>query len=313
MDQFAIDVDKGLSSNPKYLHSKYFYDKKGDKIFQKIMSLDEYYLTGSEFEILEKYKDPLLQHIISGTKNFELVEFGAGDGLKTKILLGYFLDRQVTFKYLPIDISKNALNGLMQDLDATYPTLDGHAINDDYFRALHNLRGDQIRKVVMFLGSNIGNFTPTKALEFLQNMHKELNSGDYLLIGIDLKKDPEIILRAYNDSQGVTKQFNLNLLERINEELGANFDLNNFHHAPRYDPDRGAALSYLVSAKDQTIDIAAIGKSFEFRKYEKIATEISQKYSIPEIEALATSAGFEVVEHFLDSRGYFVDTLWTIK
>jgi len=295
---------------PKFLSSKYFYDKRGDKLFQEIMELEEYYLTRSEFEILNRYKDQFLNYFAIGDESFHLIEFGAGDGLKTKVLLSHFLENNAEFKYSPIDISENALKSLMEDLGDTYPDLYRESIHNDYFSALHDLKKFSTRKVVMFLGSNIGNFRPNVAETFLQNMKEELNVGDYVLIGFDLKKDPELILKAYNDSKGITKQFNLNLLSRINRELDANFNIESFDHDPSYDSSTGAAESHIVSLTDQKVTVDALGMVFSFSKGEKVFTEVSQKYSIEEIEAFARIAGFQVLENFYDSKGLFVDTLW---
>lgn len=313
MDQFAREVEQGLSAQPKYLSSKYFYDKTGDKLFQEIMKLEEYYLTRSEFEILNRYKEELLDYFAIGDESFHLIEFGAGDGLKTKVLLSHFLEDNAEFKYSPIDISENALKNLMEDLSDTYPDLDGDPIHNDYFSALHEIKKFSTRKVVMFLGSNIGNFRPNVAESFLQNIKGELNAGDYVLIGFDLKKDPDLILKAYNDSQGVTKEFNLNLLRRINRELSANFDIEGFDHDPSYDSNTGTAESHIVSLADQKVTIDALNREFSFSKGERIFTEVSQKYSIEEIEAFAQKAGFQVLENFYDSKSLFVDTLWKVK
>lgn len=313
MNQFAIDVEAGLSSEPKYLSSKYFYNKRGDELFQEIMDLDEYYLTRSEFEILENSKNCLLEHFAAEGDEFQLIEFGAGDGLKTKVLLSHFLDSQSKFKYRPIDISENALKNLKTDLVATYSNLEICGINSDYFSALHSLKDIKTRKVVVFLGSNIGNFTPLEASGFLQNMRNELTSGDLVLIGIDLKKDPALILNAYNDSEGVTREFNMNLLQRLNDELDADFVLDNFKHSPSYNPHTGAALSHIVSLKDQVVRVGVIDKKYSFDQGELILTEISQKYSIDQVEALAEEAGFSIVENFFDSNNYFVDTLWLVN
>ena len=164
----------------------------------------------------------------------------------------------------------------------------------------------------MFLGSNIGNFRPKMAQTFLQTIKNELNTGDYVLIGIDLKKDPDLILKAYNDSGGVTKEFNLNLLRRINRELDANFNIGTFDHDPSYNSTTGAAESHLVSLTNQKVTIGALEREFSFSKGERIFTEVSQKYSIDEIEAFAEATGFQVLENFFDSKGFFVDTLWKV-
>lgn len=308
ISEFEKDVLDGLSSTPKSIPSRYFYDETGDKLFQQIMTLDEYYLTKAEFEILNTYGEEIIQKYLHDT--FQLVELGAGDGLKTKILLDEVFASGKKFNYLPVDISTHALESLMTDLHANYPHLNGYGISDDYFSALKKINGVEKQKVVMFLGSNIGNYTPPEAENFLIEMRNNLQPDDILLIGIDLKKDPEVIRRAYDDSQGVTKEFNLNLLRRINRELGGNFKLEDFDHLPIYDSASGAAKSFLISKKDQTVKINAISKTFSFAKNELIGTEISQKYSLEEIADMSVRTGFELQSNYLDQKGYFVDTIW---
>lgn len=308
ISEFEKDVLDGLSSTPKSIPSRYFYDETGDKLFQQIMTLDEYYLTKAEFEILNTYGEEIIQKYLHDT--FQLVELGAGDGLKTKILLDEVFASGKKFNYLPVDISTHALESLMTDLHANYPHLNGYGISDDYFSALKKINGVEKQKVVMFLGSNIGNYTPPEAENFLIEMRNNLQPDDILLIGIDLKKDPEVIRRAYDDSQGVTKDFNLNLLRRINRELGGNFKLEDFDHLPIYDSASGAAKSFLISKKDQTVKINAISKTFSFAKNELIGTEISQKYSLEEIADMSVRTGFELQSNYLDQKGYFVDTIW---
>lgn len=308
ISEFEKDVLDGLSSTPKSIPSRYFYDETGDKLFQQIMTLDEYYLTKAEFEILNTYGEEIIQKYLHDT--FQLVELGAGDGLKTKILLDEVFASGKKFNYLPVDISTHALESLMTDLHANYPHLNGYGISDDYFSALKKINGVEKQKVVMFLGSNIGNYTPPEAENFLIEMRNNLQPDDILLIGIDLKKDPEVIRRAYDDSQGVTKEFNLNLLRRINRELGGNFKLEDFDHLPIYDSASGAAKSFLISKKDQTVKINAISKTFSFAKNELISTEISQKYSLEEIADMSERTGFELQSNYLDQKGYFVDTIW---
>ena len=308
ISEFEKDVLDGLSSTPKSIPSRYFYDETGDKLFQQIMTLDEYYLTKAEFEILSTYGDEIIQKYLHDT--FQLVELGAGDGLKTKIFLDEVFASGKKFNYLPVDISTHALESLMTDLHANYPNLNGYGISDDYFSALKKINGVEKQKVVMFLGSNIGNYTPQEAENFLIEMRKNLQLDDILLIGIDLKKDSEVIRRAYDDSQGVTKEFNLNLLRRINRELGANFKLEDFDHLPIYDSASGAAKSFIISKKDQTVKINAISKTFSFAKNELIGTEISQKYSLEEIADMSERTGFELQSNYIDHKGYFVDTIW---
>jgi len=314
-ETFASDVIEGLSSTPKFLSSKYFYDEKGDAIFQQIMDMPSYYLTRSEYQIFDTHKQALLQLFGPNCTPFHLVEFGAGDGLKTKVLLKHFIDQKACFRYLPIDISENVLSLLTHDLEINFPTLEVEPLANDYFKALDilNQREQNERKVILFLGSNIGNFEHDQAIGFLQKMRQHLNPNDLLLIGFDLKKDPSVILEAYNDKEGVTASFNLNLLDRINKEFDGNFDTSKFRHNPTYNPLTGATKSYMVSTEDQVITLEKLGKSFHFEAWEAIDMEISQKYSLSTIQHLADKAGFEVTSNFFDKNNYFVDSVWSVK
>jgi len=307
-DTFSREILEGLQSTPKRLPSKYFYDKEGDRLFQEIMKLDEYYLTSCEHEILTTYRDQILRLFTSDNRPFNLVEFGAGDGYKTKILLKHFLEKQVDFDYVPIDISSNVLKILENNLQQELPDLRIRPIADDYFRALHNLRNGGVRNVVLFLGSNIGNYAQERAFEFLSQVYKELKRDDLMLIGFDLKKDPHAILAAYNDSKGITRQFNLNLLHRINHELDAGINVEAFMHYPVYNPLSGTAKSYLVSRRAQSFVID--GHDIELDAWEAIHTEVSQKFSPSDITRMASLTGFTDLENFTDSRNYFVDSIW---
>ena len=312
--QFAMDVAEGLSASPKRLSSKYFYDQEGDKIFQAIMAMPEYYLTRSEFEILETNKKAFLELFRNGSGRFNLIEFGAGDGLKTKILLRHFTEQKTDFQYFPIDISGNVLKLLVNDLKKTLPELKVEPMQDDYFKALGRLTETTDRRnVVLFLGSNIGNFTEGEAISFLSKLGENLNKGDLILIGFDLKKDPERIRDAYNDKTGITRAFNLNLLKRINKELGGEFDLDKFQHYQMYDPVSGEARSFLMSRQKQEVRINALDKSFQFGAWEPVHVEISRKYNISTIEKYARESGFEAKQLFYDCRHFYVNALWEKK
>jgi len=310
-DQFAIDVDRGLSSRPKYLPSKYFYDKQGDKLFQEIMNLPEYYLTRSEFEIFDQHKSTMLQSFRQNGRPFDLIEFGAGDGIKTKVILEHFLQENTNFKYYPIDISANIIHSLSEDLNRSLPALQFEGLVDDYFNALARLNHvDHNPKVILFLGSNIGNFTESQANHFLSHMHGLMRTGDKLMIGFDLKKDPRVIKAAYNDAQGVTRAFNLNLLKRINAELEANFDLTKFIHQPTYNPETGEAKSYILSIQDQDVHITATNTTYHFSAWESIFVEVSQKYDHDYISRLARHNGFKIGDNLYDCKHYYVDSVW---
>lgn len=307
---FAHDVKEGLTSSPKRLPSKYFYDKQGDRIFQEIMHLPEYYLTRSEFEILDRNKQVFLDFFRS-KNSFNLIEFGAGDGLKTKILLRHFSEQNTRFRYIPVDISGHVLKLLTDELKQELPSVETTPLQDDYFLALNRLsKTGGSRNVVLFLGSNIGNFSEDEAIRFLQAMGKNINSGDLALIGFDLKKDPDIIRRAYNDEAGVTRAFNLNLLSRINRELDANFDPDKFMHYPSYDPVSGEARSYIVSKTEQDVHIGSLVQTFRFKAWEPIHVEISRKYDINTIRKYAAAAGFVMRELFYDQHHFYVNALW---
>lgn len=314
LTEFAQDTLVGLSANPKYLSSKYFYDEKGSKIFQDIMRMPEYYLTDCELEIFQSHKQDIFEDFLGSESQFELVELGAGDGLKTKILLSHFLSQNAPFKFTPIDISEEAVNSLVHDLEIEIPDLQVDGQIGDYFHLIQDLKGaGQVRKIILFLGSNIGNFNEKEAFEFLSHLKKVLNPNDLVFIGFDLKKDPDIILRAYNDPNGNTAAFNLNLLHRINHELGANFDVDNFKHHEIYSPQTGTAKSFLVSLKSQKINIPALDKTILFKEGELIFTEMSQKYDLSMINEIAGESGFKVVRNFHDKRQYFVNSLWKLN
>jgi len=314
LTQFAKDVITGLSKVPKAIPSKYFYDEEGDRIFQQIMDMPEYYLTNCEFEILQQQTKNILQAAKVLKEPFNLVEFGAGDGLKTKLLLNYLVDHQADFTYHPVDISASILEELKKSLGESIPSLEVDPMNMDYFTALHAMKSlNERRTLVLFLGSNIGNFHLDEAAVFLGKLAAESKDGDMLLLGVDLKKDPKIILDAYDDPHLITAAFNLNLLSRMNRELEADFNVEDFNHHTLYEEKTGEVLSYLISIKEQSVNLASQNKTIHFNENEMIHTEISKKYSLEELDSLAAHLDFEVIYHFLDSKEYFTDTLWRIN
>lgn len=306
----AENVRMGLVQTPKSLSSRFLYDAEGSRLFQEIMHLPEYYLTRSEYEILDKYKADLL--LLFGRKDpFDLIELGAGDGLKTKVLLRHFLTQKAQFSYVPIDISADALDKLAVDLRQAFADLVMEPKHDDYFNALQRLAVDSDRrKVVLFLGSNIGNFTPAEATEFYRQIADRLRPGDLVLTGFDLQKDPAIIQAAYSDAQGVTRDFNLNLLRRINRELDADFDLAYFDHYESYNPENGEARSYLVSQRRQSVLIRSLEMQVDFENAEVIHTEISRKFLKTDIFGLADATGFAMAGWFADRKDYFADVIF---
>lgn len=308
-EAFHQDVIRGLTATNKYLDSKYFYDAKGDYLFQQIMQSPEYYPTNCEMEILREQSAKISQAIHAYTPHFDVVELGAGDATKSIHLLQQLQQTNADFTYYPVDISGNVISQLEKTLPSKLPSLQLHGLNGEYFEMLHqaNMLSSK-NKVVFCMGGNIGNFTPPEARKFCRQLRRHLQPGDLLLTGFDLKKHPQIILNAYDDAAGITRDFNLNLLHRINEELGADFDLTKFDHYPTYDPGTGACKSYLISLEDQQVHIGT--QSFDFATHEPIYMEISQKYSLAETETLAMHSGFKPVANFFDRKNWFVDCLW---
>lgn len=307
--KFYEDVIRGLKSSPKFLQSKYFYDAEGDRIFQQIMKLPEYYLTKCELEIFSKQTTAICDTFLKHFTEFDIVELGAGDATKSVYLLDYLVKSGVDFTYYPIDISENVIELLENELPHKIPGLKISGLNGEYFDMIKEVNNlSDRKKIFLFLGSNIGNFSKSEAKDFLTLLHDQISPGDLMFIGFDLKKNPSQILAAYNDSQGVTGEFNLNLLRRINKELDANFDINSFVHRPAYDEETGACNSYLVSLKNHQVSIGET-EVIEFIENEPIHLEISQKYSIEEIESLIQNSGFKSVINFFDSNYWFTDVI----
>ena len=308
-EQFYADVIKGLQATPKHLSSKYFYDAVGDKLFQDLMNCDEYYPTNCELEIFTRQTAEICQAMIADGDAFDLIELGAGDATKSTFLLKYLLEQKADFSYLPIDISNNVISYLNATLPVTLPGLQVTGLNGDYFDMLKKAASISTRrKVVLFLGSNVGNMPVSDAENFCKELRNHLSQGDMLLIGIDLKKNPKTVLAAYNDKEGITKRFNLNLLERMNRELNADFDVTKFEHYPMYDPETGACKSYLISLEDQQVKIRK--ETVSFCKDEYIYMEISQKYNVMQTNQMATGAGFKPLNIFFDTKKWFIDAIW---
>ena len=305
---FENDVINGLTARRKRLPSKYFYDSIGDDLFQQIMELDEYYLTRKERDIFIQHSSEILKAI--GSTAFRIVELGAGDGSKTKILLKDFIAQGADFTYTPIDISKNVLDQLSQNLKSDLPQLKIQPEHGDYFKALEGIHDSHNgeKNVLFFLGSNVGNFGDDGDVTFLTKLGNYLEPGELLFMGVDLKKDPSIILRAYDDTMGVTKSFNLNLLERINRELNGNFETSNFIHYPYYNPQTGECRSYLISTKKHEVQVS--DHIIQFEAWEAIFMEISKKFDQSHLSTLAELSGFKQVTEFCDEQYWFANVLW---
>lgn len=311
MNQFLQDVLTGLNATPKYLHSKYLYDGQGDILFEEIMHSQEYYVTDCEMEIFQTQCERLCEYIKSFFNGFDVIELGAGDGIKSYHLLKCLQTQNTEFTYYPIDISTQMIGHLEETLPEKIPGLKVNGLNGDYFDMLEEAtRLSDKPKVVLFLGANIGNMPPAEAEQFCRKLHSLLQKGDLVLMGFDLQKNPWVIFNAYNDHGGITREFNLNLLRRINTELGADFDLDHFEHYENYDPETGACKSYIISLKEQVVHIDK--KPIKFKENEYVFTETSQKYRLDETDELAVKTGFKPLDHLFDSKKWFTDVLWEV-
>jgi dimethylhistidine N-methyltransferase len=296
---FLADVIAGLSSNPRTLPCKYFYDERGAALFQKICELPEYYITRTEIDILDRNRAEIASQIGANT---ELIGLGTGAGTKTRILIEALKDPAV---YIPVDISEKQLRESTALFQEIFPDLEILPVCADYLQpvALPSPNRKAARNVVYFPGSTIGNFEPNEALGFLRRIANICHRDGGLLIGVDLKKDQLVLEAAYNDGAGVTAQFNLNLLDRLNRELGADFDLDQWRHRAIYNSSAGRIEMHLISEIDQFVHLDE--HKFHFRRGEKIITEYSYKYAPEEFAALADKAGFEFVRMWTDDRRLF--------
>lgn len=305
---FAEAVRIGLQATPKSLSSMYFYDDRGSELFQAISRHPDYYLTSTEHSILTSNADVIFDCI--DCTELDVVELGAGDGHKTQILLNAFSRGGKSINYYPIDISAEAVRLLEDGLDIP-SNVTLNPIVADHFSGLDEVSAESERtKLVLFLGSSIGNFNQRDSINFLNNIASHLHAGDFLLIGFDLKKDINRLIRAYNDSAGLTEAFNKNLLMRINRELGGNFNPDSFQHFGTYNPIIGAMESYLIASSQQCVAIDRLNLSVSFSAWEPIHLEYSFKYSINDISHFASKSDFAVVQNYIDSDVPFCDSLW---
>ena len=303
----AEDVRNGLSAYPKRFLPKYFYDELGSQLFEAICLLPEYYLTRAENEILLRYADEIAA-AVDGHKT--LVEMGSGSASKTRLIIEALLRSQDELVFMPVDISATALESSSRILLQSYPRLKIEAFAADYFAGLAELgKKPRRRTLALFLGSNISNFDPDEAVRFLQAMRKVLQKGDALLLGADLKKDPTILEAAYNDALGVTSAFNLNVLARINRELGGSFDLHAFRHHAFYNESAGRIEIYIESLRDQTVQIEKLSLEVSFHTGELIHTENSYKYDAAGIAQLASDTRFTYSRSWFDSQERFSSNL----
>jgi dimethylhistidine N-methyltransferase len=297
--EFLADVIAGLSSNPRTIPCKYFYDEHGASLFQRICELPEYYVTRTEIDILDRHRADIASQLGPGV---ELIGLGTGAGTKTRILIEALEDPAV---YIPVDISEKQLRQSAAIFRKTFRHLEILPVCADYLQpvVLPSPSRKPVRNVVYFPGSTIGNFEPDEAVQFLRRIANVCPGGGGLLIGVDLKKDRQVLEAAYNDSAGVTAQFNLNLLRRINRELGADFDLDQWRHRAIYNSKASRIEMHLISEADQIVHFNE--HKFHFRRGEKIITEYSYKYAPDEFAAFAAKAGFNFVRIWTDKAALF--------
>jgi L-histidine Nalpha-methyltransferase len=304
------DVYKGLTAPQKNIPSVYFYDERGSQLFEQITTLPEYYPTRSEAEILHKHADEIATF---SSSNSLLVELGSGSSIKTQYLIKAFLNRFKNLQYVPIDVSEAILNETALELSRTFPALNVDPVIARYEEGLEKIEDINKSKFIIWLGSSIGNFNKPEAAAFLRTLKSQFSSSDQLLLGIDLIKDKATLENAYNDSSGVTAEFNLNLLHRMNDELGADFDVANFRHIAVFNEQMGRVEMYLESLSDQIVFIEKLNLEITFAKNELLHTENSNKFTLEEIEYLATSAGFVLNKQWFDSNKRFSLNLLTLS
>ena len=311
-EEFANDVARCLASKNKYINPKYLYDKIGSQLFEQICLQPEYYLTRAEASILNK-RAPIISKLAGS--NIKIIELGSGSSSKTAILLSYLSSQKKRIYYFPIDISSSILIETERKLKSQFPNASIIGIRSEYETGIDRASAECMAigknkqipytKLILFLGSSIGNFELIEAKSLLRSIREKLHTNDFLLIGFDLQKDESVLNAAYNDKAGMTANFNLNLLARINRELDGNFELGKFEHCAFYSRERHRIEMHLVSKTDQQLCIGALGKTFAIRKGESIHTENSYKYSFSQIAALAKDCGFTVERNFTDEKRWF--------
>jgi len=302
----ADEVMRGLSTHPRQLPPKLFYDAAGSHIFEQITETPEYYPTRTERGILKKYAGEIIRQ---AGNNLTLVELGAGSASKTQVLIEALLRRQLRADFYPVDVSSSALQGALATLNGHFPRLRVAPIVADYTHKIPDLNSLSGRKLALFIGSTIGNFEPGEAMAFLKSVHRSLQPGDALLIGFDLIKDAGILHAAYNDAQGVTAAFNKNMLVRINRELGGSFDVDSFEHVAFWNRRKSRIEMHLESVYEQTVWVHDLGRGFHFDRGERIHTENSYKFNTGSIARLLRRSGFKLEKQWTDAQGWFCEAL----
>lgn len=302
LPSYAEEVQEGLTGLPKNLPCKLFYDRAGSALFEQITTLPEYYLTRTELEILTEYAGEMA---VAAGPGIAIVELGAGTAAKTCTFLQALSQRQMRVPYFPVDISPAALNEARERVQSQCPGVWVRPVVADFSGGFRFLRDVPGRKLVLYLGSSIGNFDFPEAKDMLQEIRQQLAPDDALLLGTDMWKEETILLPAYDDAQGITERFNKNILCRLNRELGADFDLSSFRHVVEWNPQRSRLEIYLESVRPQTVYVRSLSLSVRFGKAERIHTENSYKYSLDMVQEMLEPAGFVLRQTWFDRKKWF--------
>ncbi|WP_144126477.1 L-histidine N(alpha)-methyltransferase [Catellatospora sichuanensis] len=303
-EQLREDAREGLTSSPKWLPPKWFYDAYGSDLFERITQLPEYYPTRAERAVLAEHAVDIAQE--TGVKT--LVELGSGSSDKTRLLLDAMHDTGTLAQFVPLDVSETALRSAAKAIDGDYPDLEVHGIVGDFSHDLHRIP-EGGRRMVVFLGGTIGNLPPVERAAFLEELRDVLHEGEWLLLGTDLVKDPQMLVAAYDDAAGVTAEFNLNVLRVLNRNLGADFDLTAFEHVALWDPRHNWIEMRLRATRDMRVEVPALDLEVDFKAGEELRTEVSAKFDRVRVEAELTRAGFQAARWWTDPQGRFAVTL----
>jgi L-histidine Nalpha-methyltransferase len=302
MPSIASDVETGLRSSPKTLPARLFYDARGSELFEQITALPEYYLTATERQIFERHASEMIH--AAGT-DLRVIELGAGSAAKTVVLLRELVRRQGSGSFYPVDVSSAALEEADERLRRVVPEIELHPVIADYTSGLPFLHSIEGRKLILYIGSSIGNFEPLEASAVLSRMRASMAEGDAVLLGTDMRKSPDLLIPAYDDAARVTAAFNKNILARINRELDARFDLEQFAHRAVWNSELSRIEMHLESLTEQAVPIGALGLTVDFERGETIHTENSYKFTEHMIRSIADNANLTVERTWSDPRGWF--------
>ena len=297
----AADVRAGLLNPPRTLPPKYFYDERGSQLFEQICETPEYYPTRTEDSLLQNYS----KHIIERAQPVQILELGSGNAQKTRRIFDACEQLSNDCEYVPFDVCEKVLEQTAKQLQANYDWLNVFPLVGDYHAGLANLPDSDGVRLFVFLGSTIGNFTPQEAAGFITEIKQCMKPGDFFLLGADRIKNTEVLDAAYNDAEGLTAEFNLNVLRVINRELGANFDVSGFEHCAKYNESKDRIEMHLIANSEQHVHISDLNEIVTFKPGDAILTEVSHKYTSDGIEKLLQQCGLNIIEHYEPDNQYF--------